>query len=72
MDDGRTPDDGHPISSPCEPKGSGELKKSFWDKLGYTEAHTNHRDLKSKDEHNITKLIFVYNLMPSLRLLGCN
>ena len=26
MDDGRTPDHGHPISSPCEPKGSGELK----------------------------------------------
>ena len=26
MDDGRTPDHGHPISSPCEPNGSGELK----------------------------------------------
>ena len=25
--DGRTPDHGHPISSPCEPDGSGELKK---------------------------------------------
>ena len=25
-DDGRTPDHGHPISSPCEPNGSGELK----------------------------------------------
>ena len=25
-DDGRTPDHGHPISSPCEPLGSGELK----------------------------------------------
>ena len=24
-DDGRTPDRGHPISSPCEPNGSGEL-----------------------------------------------
>ena len=24
--DGRTPDHGHPISSPCEPNGSGELK----------------------------------------------
>ena len=24
--DGRTPDHGHPISSPCEPDGSGELK----------------------------------------------
>ena len=23
---GRTPDHGHPISSPCEPNGSGELK----------------------------------------------
>ena len=26
-DEGRTPDHGHPISSPCEPNGSGELKK---------------------------------------------
>ena len=26
-DDGRTPDHGRPISSPCEPNGSGELKK---------------------------------------------
>ena len=26
-DDGRTPDHGHPISSPCEPYGSGELKR---------------------------------------------
>ena len=26
-DDGRTTDNGHPISSPCEPNGSGELKK---------------------------------------------
>ena len=25
-DDGRSPDHGHPISSPCEPNGSGELK----------------------------------------------
>ena len=25
--DGRTPDHGHPISSPCEPNGSGELNK---------------------------------------------
>ena len=25
-DDGRTPDHGQPISSPCEPNGSGELK----------------------------------------------
>ena len=25
-DDGRTSDHGHPISSPCEPNGSGELK----------------------------------------------
>ena len=28
-DDGRTPDHGHPISSPCEPNGSGELKIGF-------------------------------------------
>ena len=26
-DDGRTPEHGHPISSPCEPNGSGELIK---------------------------------------------
>ena len=26
MTDGRTPDHGHPISSPCEPNSSGELK----------------------------------------------
>ena len=25
-DDGRTPDNGHSISSPCEPNSSGELK----------------------------------------------
>ena len=29
-DDGRTPDHGHPISSPCEPNGSGELKMKPW------------------------------------------
>ena len=29
-DDGRTPDHGHPISSPCEPNGSGEqITKNF-------------------------------------------
>ena len=27
--DGRTPDHGHPISSPCEPDGSGELKRQI-------------------------------------------
>ena len=26
--DGRTPEHGYTISSPCEPKGSGELKKN--------------------------------------------
>ena len=45
-DDGRTPDHGHPISSPCEPSGSGELKIGIplhaqfllykWDSRGYT------------------------------------
>ena len=34
-DDGRTPDHGHPISSPCEPNGSGELKTIFKVKLFY-------------------------------------
>ena len=28
-DDRRTPDHGHPISSPCEPNGSGELIKNL-------------------------------------------
>ena len=28
-DDGQMPDNGHPISSPCEPNGSGELKKPY-------------------------------------------
>ena len=28
-DAGRTPDHGHPISSPCEPNGSGELKTVY-------------------------------------------
>ena len=28
-DDGRTPEHGYTISSPCEPKGSGELKKDI-------------------------------------------
>ena len=31
MTDGRTPDHGHPISSPCEPNGSGELTMSLAD-----------------------------------------
>ena len=29
-DDGRTSDHGHPISSPCEPDGSGELKTGIY------------------------------------------
>ena len=29
MDDGWTPGQGHPISSPCEPNGSGELKSEI-------------------------------------------
>ena len=28
-DNGRTPNHGHPISSPCEPNGSGELKMCY-------------------------------------------
>ena len=28
MDDGRTPEHGYTISSPCEPEGSGELKST--------------------------------------------
>ena len=33
--DGRTPDHGHPISSPCEPNGSGELKKPYVSSFKY-------------------------------------
>ena len=33
-DDGRTPDHGHPISSPCEPNGSGELTNAIVGMLG--------------------------------------
>ena len=35
-DDGRTPDHGHPISSPCEPNGLGELKSVCKIILGIT------------------------------------
>ena len=35
-DDGRMPDHGHPISSPCEPNGSGELKRSDTDLCLYS------------------------------------
>ena len=42
-DDGRTPDHGHPISSPCEPNGSGELKMGilqfYYIKVGFKEMH---------------------------------
>ena len=50
--DGRTPDHGHPISSPCEPDGSGELKNDLahqqaelslshmWPELGSNSGHT--------------------------------
>ena len=43
-DDGRTPDHGYTISSPCEPKGSGELK---------TYVVSAHRRGHSKCTHNI-------------------
>ena len=35
MDDGRTPEHGYTISSPCEPEGSGELKTK--EVLNFTE-----------------------------------
>ena len=39
-DDGQTPDHGHPISSPCEPNGSGELITSVaWGNLINYRAH---------------------------------
>ena len=33
-DDGRTPDHGHPISSPCEPNGSGEPINKYTEEKG--------------------------------------
>ena len=42
MDDGRAPDHGHPISSPCKPSAQMSYKHSIythtlvWDKLCYT------------------------------------
>ena len=39
-DDGRTPDHGHPISSPCEPDGSGELIKFKQSKIAKHILHS--------------------------------
>ena len=39
-DDGRTPDHGHPISSPCEPNGSGELKNLIFSLFFFFFAQT--------------------------------
>ena len=44
-DDGRTPDHGHPISSPCEPNGSGELIN-----------HDKHPDESKTRTHRLSKL----------------
>ena len=34
-DDGRMPEHGYTISSPCEPNGSGELKRAITQKASY-------------------------------------
>ena len=39
-DDGRTPEHGYTISSPCEPKGSGELKISDVTNGTFLKRHT--------------------------------
>ena len=44
-DDGRTPDHGHPISSPCEPNGSGELKKDNRKRIFVFEVNTKYVSL---------------------------
>ena len=45
-DAGRTPDHGHPISSPCEPNGSGELKMT---------GNNPKQDLVNDDVHNLVR-----------------
>ena len=47
-DDGRTPDHGHPISSPCEPNGSGELKRALFNGRQHVKRALSVRDGKQK------------------------
>ena len=54
-DDGRMPDHGHPISSPCEPSGSRELKNSYKLILSYFVILSNFRNnLKELEEEKLT------------------
>ena len=54
-DAGRTPDHGHPISSPCEPNGSGELKTQKNMLIELSCMSTNYR------WHNITSTLRIIN-----------
>ena len=47
-DAGRTPDHGHPISSPCEPNGSGELKKTDFYKIFLRALSRESKDARTK------------------------
>ena len=53
-DNGRTPDHGHPISSPCEANSSGELKTWFSHRVAHsvkTELDTIDFILNSRMDH---------------------
>ena len=43
--DGRTPDHGHPISSPCEPDGSGELIMHHYSDVNYLDKNSAEVDI---------------------------
>ena len=49
-DDGRTPEHGYTISSPCEPNGSGELKSCL--NLKYSFSNGNNYDF-FKQNHQV-------------------
>ena len=57
-DDGRTPDHGHPISSPCEPNGSGELKKEQNHELAKK------KKMKSNCIHGQALNVIIYKCCP--------
>ena len=60
-DDGRTTDHGHPISSPCEPNGSGELiiKERIMNVWLFMSSFNNTNENKKKNQNikNILKII---------------
>ena len=61
VDDGRTPDHGHPISSPCEPDGSGELKISglLHNSFAY-QTHENKFKIRNRIVLYVHKVIILY------------